>query len=235
MRNTIPKILHKKPRTSIKPSITMKYRIILIAFILLSNSELVKAQMHLGFKGGVNYVNNVIVNSPNGNNGDNQYRLGYHVGLFGEIEVKNNLSLRPEILFSNKGFKFDGQANAQPSGGGNLHLNYINLPFLVGFEIIDDLTLTFGPEVGYLISAKSKLESETIDVKSIWDNDFDFGLLAGVNYSINEKLEIEIRYIHGLSSVTGNIEITDGNGLPIDNNVKFQNRAFQLSASYKLK
>lgn len=212
----------------------MKNKAILLALIFLTTLECVKAQTQLGIKAGVNYVNNVIVNSPDDSNQDNQYRLGYHAGVFGRIMLTNKLFLRPELLFSNKGYKSDGQPDAQPSGEARLHLNYINLPLLVGYEIVDNLTFSLGPELGYLVSAKSKFATETIDVKNAWDNDFDFGLSTGVNYSISEKLAIEIRYTHGLSSVIDNVMITDENGEPTDHNMKFQNRAFQLSVSYRL-
>jgi opacity protein-like surface antigen len=219
----------------IKSSFTMKNRATILLFILLSTFGCVKAQTQFGIKAGVNYVNNVAVNAPDGINDDTKYRPGYHAGIFGRLEYSNKLSLRSELLFSNKGYKFDGEANAQPSGDGSMHLNYINLPLLVGYEIVDKLTFMLGPELGYLLSAKSKFESETIDVKNIWDNDFDFGLSAGANYSISEKFAVEIRYSHGLSSVIKDITITDESGLPTGETVKFLNRTFQLSAAYQLR
>ena len=207
----------------------------MILLFLLLISETVKGQIHLGLKGGLNYVNNEVLNAPGGSDRDNQYRFGYHAGIFAQIQCLDKLSLRPELLFSNKGYKFEGSGNAQPAGGGSLHLNYINLPILIGYEIVDKLTFSVGPELGYLLSAKSKFDSEIIDVKSIWDNEFDFGLSTGVSYSLDEKVIIGIRYTHGLSSVLGNIVSRDANGVPLSSNVKYQNRAFQLSIAYQFK
>lgn len=204
---------------------------------LFALAENARAQTKFGFKAGINYVNNVYVNTPNGSNGENKYRLGYHAGVFGNIGISNKVFLRPELLFSNKGHKFDGSATFQPAGDGAVHLNYFNLPLLVEYHLFDRLYLLAGPEFGYLVSAKSKFDSETIDIKNSFDNDFDFGLATGLSFALNEKFTIDARYTHGLSSIVEPIQLTDNMGNPITNKdeVKLQNRAFQLSVSYLIK
>jgi opacity protein-like surface antigen len=213
----------------------MKIKSIALLIVLIVIAEKGQAQVQFGLKAGINYVNNVFVNNPSGNEGDNQYRFGYHAGVFGKVGFSNKFSLRPELLFSNKGHKFAGQAGSQPAGDGSIHLNYINLPLLAGYEIFDGLIIMLGPEIGYLLSAKSKFESETIDVKNNFDNNFDFGLATGFSYSLNEKIILDVRYTHGFSSVFAETLLTDENGVPINNSVvKFQNRTLQLSACYRL-
>ncbi|WP_109852515.1 porin family protein [Aquimarina sp. AU58] len=212
----------------------------LLLFIIISGTFIrTQAQTEVGLKAGVNYVNNVLVNDKIGINGsDNEYRFGYHAGIFVRIKFTDKFLLNTELLFSNKGYKFEGlrNANAQPSGSGNLHLNYLNLPILFGYNIFDKLIFELGPELGYLLSAKSKFGTETIDVKNIWDNDLDFGLSAGLAYSVMENWMIGIRYTHGISSVLKDVVLrNDENGTPRDGNLKFQNRTFQLSLFYKLK
>ena len=211
----------------------MKNKVLLFSLFFVFVSA--RSQVQYGMKAGVNYVNNIMVNLPYKGGNNNKFRLGYHIGGLGQIKLKQKLILCPEILFSNKGYKFEGLPNTQPSGGGGVHLNYINLPLLLGYKVIDDWTIVLGPELGYLVSAKSKFKSETIDVKYIWDNNFDFGLLIGSNYALSNKFTIEIRYIHGLSSVISGILLMDENGELTNNKLKYQNRTFQVSVSYRLK
>ncbi len=58
----------------------------------------VSAQGHFGFQGGVNFngtCNNKVV-YPEGNN-------GFHLGMFVDIELKNNFYLKPALLYTQRG------------------------------------------------------------------------------------------------------------------------------------
>ena len=212
----------------------MKKAILLIS-ILYFISESLKAQIQIGAKSGVNYVNTVLNNTPNGIDSGTKYRLGYHIGIYNKIPIYNKLSFRPELLFSSKGYSFERLPNSPLTEDGSMHLNYINLPLLLDYKVVDKIALTLGPELGYLLTAKSKRESGTFDTKNLWDNFFDFGLSTGINYLIYDKLGIEFRYTHGFSSVMGIIYFTDQNGATLKEKSKFQNRAFQLSAYYQIR
>ena len=210
----------------------MKIRAIILLVSLLTIIQSLKAQAQFGVKAGMNYVSNALVNAPDGSSENNKYRLGYHAGMFGNFGLKSKLSLRPELLFSNKGTDFGGKDNQV------LHLIYINLPLLASYHISKDLIITLGPELGYLLSAKVKSDSETRDVSSFHKNEFDFGLSLGLGYAFVEKLMLEVRYTHGFSSTIGDVDLalTDENGEPIGiASPKSQNRAFQLSVAYRLK
>ncbi len=113
-----------------------------LLFILVSSFEYIQAQTQFGVKAGINYVNNIAINTPDGSNGDNKYRFGYHAGFFGQIDLSDKFAVRPELLFSNKGYSFEG---VQPSGDGSLHLNYIISPLMAHYKVIDQLSFLAGP------------------------------------------------------------------------------------------
>jgi opacity protein-like surface antigen len=210
----------------------MKKTLPFLIIILIPFSQ-VMSQHNLGIKAGLNYVNNVVV--PNDNSSlikDNEYRIAYHLGFYSKFNFNKKIYLNTELMFSNKGCKFKKDNS---SSGGNLHLNYLNVPILFGVKMIDKLAILAGPEVGYLISAKSKVDSQTIDVSEIWDNKIDFALAGGANYFLSESIGLDIRYTHGLSSVIKDAQIRDEFNNPIGNNLKLQNRAIQISITYKLK
>jgi hypothetical protein len=207
----------------------MKNFALIFSILILGLCIKGKAQTQIGLKTGFNYVNNIIRNTSVATQGlEHKPRLSYHIGVFTRIGFTEKISLNIDLLFSSKGFGFKGTAGALPPGGGSLHLNYLNLPILFGYNINEKLTIEFGPEFGYLLSAKSKFESKTIDVKWIWDNELDLGISSGLTYSLTEKLKIGIRYTHGLYSVIKDMVIKDING-NLSDTPNAQNRTFQLS------
>lgn len=206
--------------------------LITISLCLLTK---VQAQTRLGVKAGLNYVNNAVVSSPYAFDSERDYRLGYHAGILTQIALSNTFFLKPELLFSDKGFKGKGQANAQPAGDAKLHLYYLNLPLPLAYSLTDKLAIEAGPELGYLVAAKSKFETRTVNVTNFWDQKLDLGILSGVTYALSEKLMLGLRYTHGLLSAQKDITYTDINGLQSKQKVNHQNRTFQLSFAYWLK
>jgi len=210
----------------------MKTRITILLLFLFFVIVKSQAQIHVGFKAGLNYVNNVSVHPQVELGIESKYRLGYHAGVFAEVGINDKFSLAPELLISDKGFKYPDDLSGK---GGKIHLTYINMPILLGYKIIDKLTVEAGPELGAKLSAKAKMVPETNDVSSVWDNALDFGMAAGVKYRIFGKWLIGARYIHGLTSVMKKAAFFDGNeNYTGEKLFKRQNRTFQISCAYML-
>ncbi len=204
-------------------------RLLLLTTIIFSISK-AQAQTQFGLKAGINYVNNVITSIPNPNN---DYRFSYHAGIFTRVEFTDRFSISPELIFSGKGYQFD-PIDAMSLSGGTLHLNYLNFLVIAGYSF-NKLSFELGPEFGFLLSAKSKLDTETIDVSSIWDNKMDLGIATGFSHQLIEKMRIGVRYIHGLSSVVEPPILLDQNGQSAGrSSIRYQNRTFQLSLGYRL-
>jgi hypothetical protein len=202
----------------------MKTKGILLLIFLLCFIGRNQAQTHVGLKVGVNYVNNVAVNLPTYLDYESKYRLAFHIGVITKVELKKNFSLNFELILSDKGSNYVRMINAIQNENVNLHLLYLNLPLLVSYNILDKLNLEIGPEIGYLISARAKSSSIDVDLKSTYDNNFDFGLATGMNYEFLDHWKIGVRYTHGFSSVIKTP----------DNYWKFQNRTLQLSIVYMI-
>lgn len=184
-------------------------------------------------KAGFNYVTNVATKNGdlrNGLEGENEYRMSYHIGIAFQPQPSGKLGLVPEILFSSKGFKATNDL-----GRSTVFLSYINLPILLNYQITQNFSVQLGPEIGYLLAAKSKNESGTVNIKSAWDNEFDLGLSLGMTYKLLGNLSSQLRYTYGLTSVIqGGVIISDidEQGNISETQVNFQNRTFQLSILY---
>jgi opacity protein-like surface antigen len=159
----------------------------LIAFAVMTFGLANAQQTRFGIKGGLN-----LTSFAGGNYYDAKSLVGFQVGGFAEIKVIERLSIQPEVLFSTQGAKFDGGS----LGDFDDKLNYINIPVLAKFYITKQFTVEGGPQLGFLVSAKSDGHDSKDNFKSV-DTGFNFG--AGYNFTDN--VSVNLRYTVGLSNI----------------------------------
>jgi opacity protein-like surface antigen len=162
-------------------------RIFLIVFAVLTFGFVNAQQTRFGIKGGLN-----VTSFSGGNYYDAKSLVGFQVGGFAEIKIIERLSIQPEVLFSTQGAKFDGGS----LGDFDDKLNYINIPVLAKFYITKQFTVEGGPQLGFLVSAKSDGHDSKDNFKSV-DTGFNFG--AGYNFTDN--VSVNLRYTVGLSNI----------------------------------
>lgn len=115
---------------------------------------------------------------------------------------------------------------------GSFALNYLSAHVYKVFPV-NMLQLYGGLELGYFLSAKSKIEmsgggetesqEETIDASDWKDDDgtmLDYGVLAGVRYPVNEQISVSLSYVFGLADLAKDSEVA--------------NRSIQITAGYTL-
>ncbi|MGV9004204.1 porin family protein [Flavobacterium sp.] len=156
-----------------------------------------------GVKGGLN--------SSNITNTDGSKALvGFHVGGLAEFKVSEKFAVQPELLYSTQGAGSDG---------GDLKLDYINIPIMAKFYVAEKFSIQAGPQIGFLMTAKADGE----DVKDFFKTT-DFGVNIGVGYNLDENMMLDLRYNMGLSQVQKEV---------IDGTSKSMNQVIQLSFGYK--
>lgn len=196
-----------------------------IIFLLALATHLSYSQINISAKGGLNYTN---VEMSEALTGHREFKFGFHLGMASEFEITEKINITPELIYSLKGFKPEGKNES----GAMFNFNYMNLPILVGYDLTKYISVLLGPELGYLFSAKIRVDSNTADLKDFYDSNFDFGIAMGLGFSITEKLSSQFRYVHGINSVTKDAKLTD-DGINFTE-VKYYNRTLQLSLSYKI-
>ena len=153
--------------------------------------------VNLGIKGGIN-----MYNIHNDNNTKYDPITGYYFGLLGHIHINSQWAIQPELVYSAQGAK---------SGDTNYNLGYINVPVLIQYMFDNGFRIQAGPQVSFLVSAKSKLNNNTTDNK---DNlkPIDFGLSIGASYVVpSTGFGIDARYNHGLSNINKNSAVNSTN------------------------
>lgn len=198
-------------------------KISLCLFVFIFSLTHSFSQVNFGIKAGLN-----IANAKNINFGDNKVRLGFNVGILAEVEISKKFIVRPEFLYSIKGFKFPATAI---NGGGTLSLNYISVPLLAGFRLNNDFTLFLGPEFNFLTNVNSKFDGSDHDVSNYFRK-FDLAIDLGAAYNLKSGLGIELRYSYGFKDLA-DVIFTDQAGNEIGKGKEGSNRVLQLGLFYK--
>jgi hypothetical protein len=142
--------------------------------------------------------------------------LSYGFNLYASYELNEQLGIAFEPGFIRKGFanKF---VDSYDLTHNKTYLSYIQLPVLMEFKLADFMTLTIGPEIGYLIDAKLKqidaLESVSI-MNYYQHNRIDVGLQGGAYYSLSDNFDVGLKAAASLTNLERfYIEVEGGNAL----------------------
>jgi hypothetical protein len=173
----------------------------IVAFFGLTNVN--SQEIKLGIKGGINFSEINWVNSKN------KFKTtDFNVGFMAEIPISKKFSFQPELLYS-------GQ------GGSSINLSYLNAPLIGKYYVTKGLSIEAGPQVGYLLSAKT----DDRNIKSSF-NKFDFGANFGLGYRFNNGLNFGVRYNLGLTKINNTSTVSQYS------NIKNRNQVFQITVGY---
>ncbi len=193
----------------------MKKTLLVVVAILASYGLHAQSGSGFGLKAGVNYNGNGDYFDSVENAFENPDRnAGFHVGVYGKLG--NRIYVRPELVYTSTSSGYDE---------GDLKIQKLDVPVLVGTKIIGPLHAFIGPSFQYILN--SKFDDVTIDDI---ENDFTvgFNLGAGVNLG---KFGIDLRYERGF---TDN-EINFINSNIVNVNDRVDTRPDQLILSFSLK
>ena len=167
---------------------------VLFVAAFLTAGIISQAQITYGVKAGVNFANWV------GDDVDNaDMKISFHAGGLVNIPVNAMFSVQPEVVYSDQGFKTDE---------GKLNASYINVPVMFQYNNPSGFYAETGPQIGFLMSAKTKVDgAPDTDVKDLLKStDFAWGL--GFGFKMPSGLGFGARYNFGLSKLG---EEGDGN------------------------
>jgi hypothetical protein len=160
-----------------------------------------------------------------------------------------NLSVRPEVLFIQKGDRLTTSTEEL-----KVRINYVEIPLMVVLSLMKQehavmFAIEAGPSFGYGLRGKYKLTSPigdqeggvifgepdpTVASQAMYlDNPVDIGLQAGMVMTVKKRFLIEIRYGVGFTSV-----IDPPDSLPpgtTNSDYEMMNGVLQLSVGYTLR
>jgi len=166
---------------------------------------------------------------------DFKSKLGFIAGGFLTFGLPGGLAFQPELLYSNKGAKYEERFDGDVAKLWII-LNYLEMPLLVkyGFPMSGGSQLTpsiyGGPYGAYRLSGKSKIEfdgqTQTEDINSDEMKTIDYGLVfgAGLDFPMGRgKITFDLRYSLGLANLAKN---------QVGEDEVTKNRSFQAMIGY---
>jgi len=163
-----------------------------IAVFAIGNSAFAQQEVKFGPKAGVNFSN--ISGLDNA-----EMKTGFHVGAVAEIKFNEKFSIQPEVLYSAQGAKFTYN-NSEVKWNND----YINIPIMFKYYLVDGFSVEAGPQVGFLTKAEQEGTfggyTGTSDVKDNYKS-VDFGVNFGLAYDLSSGLFVNARYNLGLSKI----------------------------------
>ena len=155
----------------------------------LSCFSSVNGQTGIGVKGGVNIANIT----------DNPYkpRVSVHGGIFVNRSISRHFAIQPELLFSG-----EGQRVIHNSLEHRWSLNYIQIPLMFQVYPVSQLYIEAGPQVGFLISAKDKIEGVPHSNIEANLSTVQFAIGAGLGVKVTDRIAVYGRYNFGLNDIT---------------------------------
>lgn len=138
-----------------------------------------------GIKAGLNYGSNGDISSAGQTVADSpDEKIGYHFGIFTKIDF-GILYIRPELSYTVLNSEYDNNVG--------LEVKKIDLPVLVGIEILGPLHAFVGPSFQYILDT----DLENIDLEDV-QNEFSIGMQIGVGLNLG-KMGVDLRYERGLT------------------------------------
>lgn len=179
-----------------------------LAVCLISN---VSAQKFTyGIKGGIN-TNQLAISVEDREENETTKisagKIGFQVGGVAELSLSDNFAIQPNLLFALKGGKF-------PASPYNINVYSIELPINLLYKT-NGFFAGAGPNLGYGISGKVKVNNRTYD---LFDKDdageiplkrFEVGANMIMGYQFPSGLNISSHYTVGLTNSYNGDEESD--------------------------
>jgi len=220
-------------------------KLLLTAVLLLSAVAMQAQELHFGAKLGGALTNFSISGGEEGSL-EPQSKFGFYIGAMAEYKFNDQFAVAPELIITSAGATFEESETEESMGYISTasltvddKLMYIYMPVLMKYYVNENLSFHFGPQIGFLMSAKYDFESESkmvdsngavvyessdsgndVDVKDDV-NSTDLGIVFGVGYKLENGLFFDARYNLGLSNIAKDESSTDAKNTAIQIGVGF--------------
>ncbi len=165
----------------------MRKAFLLLTILFISFSVFSQNKITYGVKAGVN------LSGFRTDNGTNSDLIGINIGGVAKMDLNKTFGLQGELNLNSKGgiYRFPLTSN-----NPEIKLTYINLPVLLKTHITRKFNFEIGPEFGFLVGQKAKVNGETFEIDDV--PSFDMNLndkeLMPMVKSIKPKLSNAISH-----------------------------------------
>lgn len=167
----------------------MKNILFILVFLV---SSAVMAQSGFGIKGGLNYGDNGEIAFQDVSNagedvlqgGDN--KMGYHLGIFYRAGG-SGFFIKPELVYTQTKSSYSFNSTT-----ANYEISKIDLPILIGINVLGPVEVFAGPSLQYILDNKF----EGIELGDV-EEEFTIGAHLGAGIQLG-GIGVDVRYERGL-------------------------------------
>lgn len=124
-------------------------------------------------------------------------KIGLLAGVFTNIKIKEKLACQFEIIFIQKGSR---NPNIQENNIAEISLNYIETPIMIKLLQKKERSIELGFLPAIILNYKMNDYSGEINVEPKF-KDYDFGIFAGFNYPLNDRIHLNTRISNSIIPV----------------------------------
>jgi len=171
-----------------------------------------------------------------------EYKAGFAAGVFANFGITDQVSIQPEVLFSQKGASVDDFLGNSGTTFKST-LSYIDVPILARINTGDDgkgFFFEIGPQGSLVVANRDFIQyggnkyNENTSTKDM--NKVLIGYVGGIGYQITSGLSLGVRYTGDFAKVYKNgqsatLKATQ-TGNFLTNNPSVHNSVFQFQVGY---
>jgi len=164
-----------------------------IIFLLLSTLTSFAQQFQGGVAGGL------VGSQVAGDTYSGFHKPGAYAAIWVRLNLNKHASFQTEISYFQKGSRHNPDEQREDYTFYLMRLGYIEMPFLYQYHLKNKLTLEVGPSFSFLIHSH-----EELDYLEVTYGDFSLfnpSFMAGIGYSLTEKLSINFRMDSSILSI----------------------------------
>ncbi|MFC6859045.1 outer membrane beta-barrel protein [Zunongwangia atlantica] len=159
---------------------------VLIIMLCLASTGLWAQSSEFGIKGGLNYgstgdidgFQDAVDDFPDITEGE--AKAGYHFGIFAKFGI-SSVFIQPELVYTKLTTDY---------GAFDYNLDKIDLPVLLGIDILGPLNIKAGPSFQYITN--NEIDNGTFEISDV-ENDITVGYQLGAGLNLG-NLGIDVRY-----------------------------------------
>ena len=191
---------------------------VVMAMLLITSAN--AQNLQFGISGGIDAARFAVSGASGG---PLKYKTELAGGVNFEAAISSNFGIQIEANYSSQG---TGLISDDGGTVGSFNLDYVTVPVLVKLYGSPRLSFFAGPQVGLLLSAKSKISgAEEEDVKDQFKST-SFYAVFGTEYKFANGVFVNARYNLGVNNILDEDVVPDQ---------EYKNRYFSFRVGYAFK
>ncbi|MCB0592769.1 MAG: PorT family protein [Lewinellaceae bacterium] len=186
----------------------MKIRLLFFAFLICCHLPEATSQptKGIGIMAGVN-LSHIYITDAGGFNDFNQslrWQPGVQAGLTAiPVLFSEQFGLKLGFGYFQRGAASDSKGPTLLDKDGVFRFHYLSLPITVLYYPTERLFFELGPQLSYLVGAKTHLKEsgEITSFNRTIDHYENIGLSAGLGYDIQQRVKVSLQFYQGFLSI----------------------------------